>query len=260
MDLTPVDAALWALSLAGQLLVSVVLVRRGLYRTFPIFFVYLLFCSVSDISYALLARHLSDRAYLLAYFADNVPEFLLEIGVLIEVARNVLNPVKQSLPRQALYLFGAMLVIVPVLTLFLSAHVPPAYIDRWSQYFVLVHFGVAILRLAIFAAIAGFSQMLGIGWGNHVLQIATGFLGYSIVVLGVELLHRFTGVANDSLFHTQEQCRTIGWCTALGYWGYALARKEAPRKEFSPKMASFLISIAEASPSNRAASARGYRK
>jgi hypothetical protein len=102
--------------------------------------------------------------------------------------------------------------------------------------------------------------VLGIGWGNHVLQIATGFLGYSIVVLLVQLVHHFTGVANDSLYHAEEQFRTVGWCMALGYWGYALARKEAPRREFSPKMASFLISIAEVSPGNRAASARWYRK
>lgn len=205
-------------------------------------------------------RHLSERAYLLAYFADNVPEFLLEIGVLIEVARNVLNPVRRSLPRASLYIFAAMLAIATGAALLLSAHSQPADVDRWSQYFVHVHFAVAILRLAIFAAIAGFSQMLGIGWGNHVLQIATGFLGYSIVVLLVELLHHFTGVANDSLYHMEEQFRTVGWCIALSYWSYALARKEAPRKEFSPKMANFLISIAEVSPSNRAASARWYRK
>ena len=38
----------------------------------------------------------------MAYFADNVLEFLLQIGILIEVARNVLNPVRRSLPRNSL--------------------------------------------------------------------------------------------------------------------------------------------------------------
>jgi hypothetical protein len=119
---------------------------------------------------------------------------------------------------------------------------------------------VAILRLAIFAGIAGFAQVLGIGWKNHVLQIATGYLAYSIAVLLVELLHRFSDFANPPLFHLHEQFRIIAWCMVLGYWSYALSRAEAARQEFSPKMAQFLISMSKGVQSNRNASARWYRK
>ena len=86
-----------------------------------------------------------------------------------------------------------MLPLATMLAMLLSRHSELAQLDRWTQYFVHLSFAVAILRLAIFAGIAGFSQFLGIGWKNHVLQIATGYLGYSIAVLAVELLHRFTG-------------------------------------------------------------------
>jgi len=225
-----------------------VLTRRRLFRSFPIFFCYILFCVVSDLSFIVLFPHLSQKAYMRAYFAtNNVPELLLEIGILIEVARNVLNPVKRSLPRPALYVFAAMLVTGTLVALLLSTHSQPAELDRWSQYFVHVNLGVAILRVAIFAAIASFSQMLGIGWGNHVLQIATGLLGYSVVGLLVELMHHLTGVADPAVYYFQDQFRIVGWCVALGYWSFVLAKKEAPRKEFSPKMAEFLISIAEVS-------------
>jgi len=260
MNLTPIDAALWALSQGGQLLLLGVLAKRRLYRTFPVFFAYLIFTSVSDIIFSVIYQHLSPRVYLLAYFADDVPGLLLEIAILIEVARNVLNPVKRSLPRASLYVFGGMLASGAVLALILSMHSQPADLDRWSQYLLHVHLAVAILRLAIFAAIAGFSQMLGIGWRNHVLQIATGFLGYSIVVLLVEMLHHHTGVDDNSVYHLQEQFRTAGWCLALGYWSFALAKKEVPRREFSPKMANFLVSIAEASQTSRAVSDRWFRK
>ena len=247
MNLTPISAALWALSLGGQLLVLAVLAWRRLYRPFPIFSGYILFCVVSDVSFILLFPHLSQKAYMRAYFANNVPEFLLEIGILIEVARNVLNPVKRSLPRPSLYVFAVMLASGTLLALLLSMHSQPAELDRWSQYFVHVNLAVAILRLAIFAAIASFSQMLGIGWGNHVLQIATGLLGYSVIGLLVELMHHLTSVTDPAAYYLQDQFRIVGWCLALGYWSFALAKKEAPRKEFSPKMANFLISIAEVS-------------
>jgi len=260
MNLTPIDAVLWALSQGGQLLLLGLLAKRRLYRAFPIFFAYLIFTSVSDIIFSVIYQHLSPRVYLLAYFADDVPGLLLEIGILIEVARNVLNPVKRSLPRASLYVFAGMLVGATILALTLSMRSQPDDFDRWSHYLLHVHLAVAILRLAIFAAIASFSQVLGIGWRNHVLQIATGFLGYSIVVLLVEMLHHYTGVSDNSVYHLQEQFRTAGWCLALGYWSFVLAKKEAPRREFSPKMANFLVSISEVSQNNRAVSDRWYRK
>jgi uncharacterized membrane protein len=259
MDLSQFDALLLALSLGGQLLLFLVTLRSRLYRPFPIFCLYILYASISDIAFLTLFRHVSERTYALAYFADNVAEFLLQIGILIEVARNVLNPVKRSLPRRSLQIFLGMLVAAVMAALLLSRNSQPSKLDDWSHYFVHLSFAVAILRLAIFAGIAGFSQLLGISWKNHVLQIATGFLAYSIAVLLVELLHRFTGFARPSLFHLQEQFRIIVWCMVLGYWSYSLSRIEATRKEFSPKMAEFLVSMSEATRSTRTASTRWYR-
>src|SRR5208282_5823664 len=131
--------------------------------------------------------------------------------------------------------------------LLFTRHSQPANLDRWVQYFVYISFTVAILRVAIFAGIAGFSQFLGIGWKHHVLQIATGFLAYSIAVLVVELLHRHTGFASLPIYHIFDQFRIITWCMVLGYWSYILSRAEAARKEFSPQMAEFLVSISQAS-------------
>ena len=258
MDLSHFDGVLFALSLGGQLLLCIVLLRSRLYRAFPIFSSYILYASITDVGYFLLQPRVSDRTYFLAYFANNVPEFLLQIGILVEIARNVLNPVRRSLPRISFYIFGAMLAVGTLVALLLSMHSQPVQLERWARYFVHLNFGVAILRLAIFAAIAAFSQFLGINWRNHVLQIATGFLGYSIVVLLVKLLHRIS-LGSLSLWHVHEQLRIIGWCMALSYWSYSLSRAEAPRKEFSPQMAEFLVSIGEASR-GRAASARWYRK
>lgn len=260
MNLSHLDTLLLALSLGGQLLLSYITLRHRLYRDFPIFCLYLLYSSISDITFVLFYRHAGDRTYALAYFADNVPEFLLQIGILFEVGRNVLSPVKRSLPHSALKLFLGMLMAGTLLTLLLSWHSPPADLDRWARYFVFLSFAVAVLRLVLFAVIAGFSQLLGIGWKNHVLQIATGFLGYSIVILLVEVLHRFSGTANASLYHLHEQLRIISWCMVLGYWSYTLSKAEAARREFSPQMANFLVSISQVARQNRAASARWYRK
>jgi hypothetical protein len=262
MVLSQIDTVLLALSVVGQSLLFLVLWRRQFYREFPVFFAYVSYTVFSDFVFLafMWSQSVSKQTYFIAYFANNVPEFLLQLGILYEVARSVLNPVKGSLPKPAQVIFAVMVASATVLACFLSVHSMPRQLSLWSQYFVQMNFTVAILRLVIFSTIVFFSQMFGIGWNNHVVQIASGFAGYSMVVLLVELLHRFTGVTNDSLYHMQEQFRITAWCLALGYWSYALAKKEAPRKEFSPKMASFLVSISSAASRDRAAAARLFEK
>jgi hypothetical protein len=263
LNLTSIDGVLWGVSLAGQLLLLAVLLKQRLYHQFPLFCVSIAYYCFSDVGLFVLythAAHTSEVAAYRMYSMSGGVDILLQIGILLEICRNVLNPVKRSLPRASLYIFGAMLAAVVVITVLFARHSAPAEADRWAAYFIHMSFGVAILRLLIFSVIAGFSQMLGIGWKNHVLQIATGLLGYSIVVLFVEMLHRFTGLKDQSLFHLHEQFRIISWCMVLGYWSYALSRAEATRKEFSPKMAEFLVSISQASRADRTASARWYRK
>jgi hypothetical protein len=260
MHMTQIDAVLWALSVLGQLLLLFVFFHRRLYRTFPVFFSYLLYSCCSDLLFTYLVRHSSESTYFKAYFANNVPEFLLQLGILVEVAWNVLNPIRRSLPKSSLYVLIAMVVSGTLLALLLAVFSRETDVKSWSQVFLQVNFGVAILRLVIFSAIALFAQMLGISWKNHVFQIATGIASYSILVLLIELAHRHTGAADDSRYHLLEQFRVAGWCMALGYLSYALEKKEAPRREFSPKMESFLVSISEAARENRIAATRMYRK
>jgi hypothetical protein len=261
MNLSHLDTLLIALGQGGQILLLIVAIRTRLYRSFPVFCLYILYSSVSDIVLlTLLFRHVSEQTYATAYFSENVGEFLLQIGILVEVARNVLQPVMRSLPQRAVPLLVSLLPFALLLALLLSRGSQPARLDQWSHYFIHLSFAVAILRLAIFAVIAGFSQFLGIGWKNHVLQIATGFMVYSSAILLVELLHRFSDFSNPPLFHLHEQFRMVVWCMALGYWSYALSRVEATRKEFSPKMAQFLISMSKVAHSDRAEAGRWYRK
>jgi hypothetical protein len=260
MVYSQIDVSLATLGMVGEMLLLLVFMQRRSYQTFPIFFSYIVYALLSDFFFLVWSQHLSERAYFAAYFANNVPEFLLQIGILLEVARCVLNPVKGSLPRASLLIFAALVIGGTLLACFLSIHSVPKQLTQWSKYFIRINFTVAILRLVIFSAIVFFAQIFGIGWRNHVLPIATGFAGYSIVALLVELLHRFTGVTDNSVYHLQEQFRMVAWCLALGYWSYALAKKEAPRKEFNPKMASFLVSISSAVTKDRAATARLFEK
>lgn len=243
MHLSGLDGTLWLLGLLGQVTLLCVLIWRGLYRTFPIVTVFIAYSIVSDPLLYLAHLHVSRDTYFRLFLVDSFSQDLFQLGVLFEVAAAVLSPVKRSLPKGSFAVFAGMLVIGTLLTYFLSGHAKPEQLSVIGDWFLRINFSAAILRLVIFSAIVLFAQMLGIGWRNHVLQLATGFAFYAVVTVVIEMAHHYLGVTNRAQYHALEQARIAGWIFTTGYWSYAMAWKEAPRKEFSPQMANFLVSI-----------------
>jgi hypothetical protein len=127
-----------------------------------------------------------------------------------------------------------------------------------TRSFMVADTTMAILRLATFVLIAGFSQLLGLNWKNHVLQLASGLAFYAVITLIVDFAqsHLRAGPSYDSTFNAIDHLRIGGYLCTLYFWSYAFAKKEAPRKEFSPQMARFLVSISSTAQRQRAVLAR----
>jgi hypothetical protein len=104
---------------------------------------------------------------------------------------------------------------------------------------------MAILRLVTFLLLAAFSQVLGLGWKNHVLQLASGLAFYAAVTLIVEIAHSHLRAGPDyaNQYYMLAHFRVSGYLCSLYYWCYSFARQEAPRKEFNSKMSELLVSL-----------------
>jgi hypothetical protein len=275
MYLANLDNVLWVLSVVGQILLLLVLIQQRLYKVFPIFTSYAVFLVLSD-PFFYLALHLlhgsnsvsttANTTYFKLYFALQVPQFLLELGVLLEIASSVLRPAKRSIPGGMMVAFTALLLIGGTATYFLTGHSHSnTLFSTMGTVYVKITFGMAILRLLFFTLLALFAQMLGIGWKSHVLQLSTGLALNAAVILLTQIgMSHLTPVARNTAqfaqyemqFRLLNQVGVIGYLCTLAYWSWSFARQEAPRKEFSPQMAQFLISISGAVKRDRAALAR----
>src|ERR1700752_4907764 len=188
MHVSGIDTALWLAGVAGELLLVIVLLARRSYRTFPIFFSWICVVLLLEPTFYWLLLHPSSTTYYRAFFALNFPQYLLEIGVLAEIALNVVRPVKKTLSRGLLITFGIAVAAILGAGFVAAAHVNSAtLVDPRS--FIVVNTTMAFLRLATFLLIAGFSQLLGLNWKNHVLQLASGLAFYAVVTLIVEIGH-----------------------------------------------------------------------
>jgi hypothetical protein len=257
------ESTIWLISAVAEASVLVLVIQRKLWRTLPIFSIYVAWTLLSDVAYFLLGRqHLSQEVLLNVYTLEVTIDSLLQFAVLVELFWSVLRPVRASLPKSSLFILTVLLAIAgAVIWPIAGMAVPDNLLPRMSLLYHLMH-TFAILRVICFLVMASFSQLLSIGWKDRELQVATGLGLYSIVSLIVAVLE------THHLTHTQsrwlDNAETIGYVCTLSYWVLSFVTKEQERKEFSPQMQQVLVLMGGGARAGRVAltdmSAQNRRK
>jgi hypothetical protein len=229
------------------------MIKRGSRRDYPILLTYMFFNLVAD-PLAWLLRN--SGYYPKFYFTCTVLDYLLQLLIILEIGRNVLRPSKRSLPfRLWPIVTGGILVCAIVAATFS----PSTQSASNTAVLLRVTLGLAILKLLLFAGMAGFAQFLGIGWRSRVLQLATGLAFYGAVSLLVQLSSSHlpsTGPAYSAHLVRFAQIQWGAYSLTLLSWIWAFSRNEAPRKDFTPQMQEVLVTIAGAAKRTRLAVTR----
>jgi hypothetical protein len=238
MSLRALYAAFSLLGLVAEIALFVVLIVRRQYKIFPIFTLYVFFNLLNDVGVeALLSIYPVQIAHSIAFGLLPL-QYLLELAVLLEITWHVLRPVQASLPRGSIRVFVISVAFAVLCGIFLAWHFGNTG-NRIQDFKVPLDLTVGLLRMLIFVATAGFAQLLGIGWKNKVLQLATALSFYSAVDLIVSLVSRFSGDTREL-----EGVRLVAFTLELGFLVWAFTTKEVRRREFSPQMEQFLVTLA----------------
>ena len=97
---------------------------------------------------------------------------------------------------------------------------------------------VSILRILFFLVLAGFSQLLALGWRDRELQVATGFGFYSLVSIAVAILN--ASMATVLQLSDLSAVVSVSFMISMIYWVFSFARPDVERREFSPQMQEML--------------------
>jgi hypothetical protein len=229
----------------------VLLFKTRVYRTLPAFSIYVGWCLVSDAGLSLLQ---SSQMYFRIYEIQMVIDSAIMFAVLVELAWSVLSPIRGSLPKFAWIAIVVLIGLAGLVLWPLAGFALPANSNLSQEgvnYFRLQQ-TAAILRVIVFLAMAGFSQLLGIGWRNRELQVATGLGVFSIVSLAVTVMHTHQ-LSGTQQYHLLDEMPSASYVGALTYWVYALTTKEAERQDFSPQMQNFLLLLGGTAKTSRIA-------
>jgi len=174
----------WVAEAAAFLL----LLYRRVYRTLPIFCLYIAWSLLTDSVQPAAERHYPASA-LLIFTVSLAIDSLFQFGVLIELSRSVLRPVARFLPRWTSVAVGALIILIcAAIWPFAKSQVFGQFTPQ-AQLLVHLQQTFAILRILFFLVLAGCSQLLSIGWRDRELQVATGLGFYSMASITVSVLH-----------------------------------------------------------------------
>jgi hypothetical protein len=238
MSLQALFGAFTALGMIAEIGLLIVLIVRRQFKIFPVFTLYVAFNLLSDLGVgALMVLYPIHIARSLA-FALLPLQYLLELGILLEITWNVLRPVHASLPQGSVRVFVSAVALALLGGIFLAWHFGNTG-NKIQDIKVPFDLMVGLLRMLIFVATAGFAQLLGVGWKNKVLQLATALSFYSAVSLIVSLVERYSGRSKDL-----DGLVSVAFTLELAFLVWVFTTKEVRRREFSPQMEQFLVTLA----------------
>ena len=239
---TVLDNLFWAAGLGGEIGLTLVLLYKGRWRKFPAFTTLMALPVAATLILFPLRWFTSGALYGPIYRVYAVVDFLLQLAVVVELARVVLRPTGTWV-RDARKQFILSAAAGAIVALALAWMVKPPAPTRIEIAEFRANLFTSMLICELFIAVSLASNRLGLGWKNHVMAIGQGFTVWSITATIVDSLHSYFGTGH--LYEGAEYFKTIGYFGVLWYWGVQLWREEPARQPISPQLRKFILALHE---------------
>jgi hypothetical protein len=226
-----VIATVWALVVAGETALLVVLLRRKAWQENAAFTLFIAFCVLRS-CLLLYANFVLKNwtIFFLIRWGAYVPQSILLIALVLEVVQIVFRPY-DALPRGMLGNFVLSVITITLMTAAFTMKFPGGERSEWITFLQAMDQGVSWSLLGVFAMIAGFATLLGIPWNHRVYGIVAGFIFYlSVDSVVVTLVARIGPRFGNYIWPVD----MLAFLVACSGWTYSFAHAEVPRRV--PKM------------------------
>jgi hypothetical protein len=174
-----------------------VMAKTKLYRTFPIFSLYLGITATLMVVLAVIDRT-HPYAYFYLYWISDGATALLGLGVIYEVFKVVLRPFA-SVQRIGLILFRGAFVVLLVLVVATFRSRETQDQVPWISLILNLELSIRILEAGLFFFLFSFAASLGLTWKHHAFGIAAGLALFVATELAVVTIRMYFGRAADDL-------------------------------------------------------------
>jgi len=240
MNLSNFDNALWAASLVGHVALVLILVWRGKWREFPVFTSFVGFAALTTVLLFLVLRYGSKHGYFLAYWITGFADYLFQVALIFEIARDVLRPTGtwvQDARKSFLGWGGVGLLWAAAL----ASQIGPPQARGFDLWDVRVTVFTSVLTCSLVTAMSVAANRLGLQERSPVVAIGHGIGVWAFIALLEEFGHVVFGW--DRQFVVFVHIREIVYLTVLVYWMMTFWLPEKVRAPLSPEMTAYLVAL-----------------
>jgi hypothetical protein len=237
MDLSTLDGVLWTTGFLGEAVLFAILMVRHRWKDFPAFTAFSGFAVMRDLLLYTIYLRYSSVWYARAYWSMALLDFALQLGVVWEIARIVLQPTGSWVldAKRQFILWGAAGILFAVALP--SLVTPPAatLLDRME---VRGNLFTSLVVCELIAVVTRTSKSLGLGWRNHVMALGNGWTAWALAAILVDGLHSYFGA--QRYFTALEHVRMFVYLAVLGYWMVQFWLEEPARRPISPELRAYI--------------------
>jgi hypothetical protein len=237
MGFTLLDKALWLVSFLGQLTLLGILISRKRVTRFPVFTLYILFCCLEGIVLFIIYRLGSSHTYFWSYWTLTVVDGLLQLGVVYEMASDVLRPAGRWI-RDASTRFLLWGTVGAVVAACASYAVHPKMSGDLFSWSTRLDLFSSLLTIELVTVMFVSAQELGLYPRNWVMGIGRGLMIWIFVTLCVETAHSYWGWTTN--FAVLDNLRQASYIVGLAAWCVSFWTAEPVRKPMTPEMLRFV--------------------
>jgi hypothetical protein len=248
MHFSVVDKIFWGAVFFLNLALLFVLLFRRRWRTFPILTAWMAFLLLRSVLLFLIYQsspmHLSSYLtwlwYTRVYVVGGWIDFILQLGLVFEIARIVLRPTgtwaRDARAQFAAAGFGG--IALAALVAWLVS--PPAWSARYAWQ-IRGDLFTSLVICELFVAMALTANRLGLGWRNHVIAVGQGLTAWTSLMVVTTALQSFLGTKRYYL--GLDHARGLAYIAAVTWMTLQLWRDEPERKPISADLQEYILAL-----------------
>jgi len=241
MNFSTVDNALWAASLIGHVALVLILVLRRKLREFPVFSTFIAFSALVTILLFFVHRFGTNHQYFLAYWITGGANYLFQVGLIVEIARNVLRPTGRWVleARKSFLIWAAVGLGIAAIMAYELGPSQSKGIELWDTRITVF---TALMTCGLFLAMMTAANRLGLRWRSQVYAVGQGLFIWSLISLFGDVAHTALGWNRE--FVVLDYVQMFAYLAVVVFWGITFWFPEKERAELSPEIRAYLVAAA----------------
>lgn len=221
----------------------ILMLAKGRWSTYPALFAFSALDLVSSLALYAIDPVGTSRGYAQWYLYFDIASFLLQLGILYEIAKNVLRPagVWSRAAWKPLAIAGSIGAVAALLAAWL---VQPTGIRGFAAWELRAEVFTGLLTCELVIAMMLSAREVGLPWRSHVMAIGQGLMAYQLVTVLIEGVAASIGPHSPYytfLYYT----RSLTYFVTLVYWSVSLWRTEPARRPISPALQKYVLALHE---------------